>query len=222
VFVDAYQALGTQPVQVADLGCDYLAGGSMKYLLGLPGAAFLYRRFGLSEMAAPQLTGWFGRRDPFAFDVAALDFADGARRFETGTPAIPALYAANAGMDLIASLNLAEVRAHIEALSSYAAGKLAEAGETVRLRGDPCGRGAHVTLTDRDAARTGAWLADRGITVSPRGDVLRLSFHYYTSAGDIDAACDQLNAYRQRGQEGDTSADCGGVAKGPRPAHVPV
>jgi selenocysteine lyase/cysteine desulfurase len=222
VFVDAYQALGTQPVRVADLGCDYLVGGSMKYLLGLPGAAFLYRRSGLSEKVAPQLTGWFGRRDPFAFDPAALDFADGARRFETGTPAVPALYAANAGMDLIAGLDLAEVRTHIETLSGYAIGRLAEAGESVRLRDDPGDRGAHIALADPNAARTGAWLAERGIAVSPRGDVLRLSIHYYTSAGDIDAVCEQLKAYRQRGQGGGNGAHRGGVAEGPRPAHVPV
>ena len=44
VFVDAYQAVGNEPVDVGRLGCDYLVAGTMKYLLGLPGLAFLYVR----------------------------------------------------------------------------------------------------------------------------------------------------------------------------------
>ncbi|MFD6107806.1 aminotransferase class V-fold PLP-dependent enzyme, partial [Nocardia salmonicida] len=44
VFVDAYQAAGVEPVDVHRLDCDYLVAGTSKYLLGLPGLAFLYAR----------------------------------------------------------------------------------------------------------------------------------------------------------------------------------
>ncbi len=197
VFVDAYQGLGTQPVSVTELGADYLVGGSSKYLLGLPGAAFLYVRSGRPHAASPALTGWFGRRDPFAFSPDQLDFADGARRFETGTAAVPAVYGAIAGLNLIAGLDLAAVRMHVSALGDYLTGRLTGEGETIRVC-ERDRRGAHITLAEPDGRALGAWMADRGIAVSPRGDVVRLAPHFYSTTTDLDAFCDALKEYRHR------------------------
>ncbi len=61
-FVDAYQAAGVQPIDVDALGCDYLTSGTMKYLLGLPGLAYLYVRPGLADELDPQLTGFLAAR----------------------------------------------------------------------------------------------------------------------------------------------------------------
>jgi len=196
VFVDAYQAAGVEPVDVAALDCDYLVAGSVKYLLGLPGVAFLYARSAPAGDLPPQLTGWFGRVDPFAFDPRRLDFPAGARRFETGTPAVPALYAANAGLRLVNGLDLAAVRRHVAALVQYAADLLTEQGERLRLPADPSARGAHVALLDSDPTALAGWLADRRVAVAPRGDVVRLSFHYYSNADDVDSACEQIRRYR--------------------------
>ncbi len=131
VFMDAYQAVGTEALNVDDLGCDYLVAGTMKYLLGLPGVAFIYCRPGIPFGREPQLTGWFGRSEPFAFDPCSLDFAAGARRFETGTPSVPSLYAANAGLNLIGEQDLTAVQRHIDALWAYAVDRLTAQGEAV-------------------------------------------------------------------------------------------
>lgn len=195
-FVDAYQGLGVEPVRVDELGCDFLVGGTMKYLLGLPGVAFLYARDGMALDAPPQLTGWFGRVDPFSFNPFVLDFPDAARRFETGTPAVPALYAANAGLDLIAGLDLLAVRDHVGGLVALAATRLAGQGERLAVA-DPAGSGAHVAIAEADPVALAAWLAGRDVVVSPRGHLVRLAFHYYSSLGDVDAACDTLAAYRE-------------------------
>ena len=64
---------------------DILVGGNLKYLLGLPGVAFIYVKEELAERFEPALTGWFGRVNPFAFEPRQLDYAPGARRFEAGT-----------------------------------------------------------------------------------------------------------------------------------------
>jgi selenocysteine lyase/cysteine desulfurase len=196
-FVDAYQAVGVEPVDVNELGCDYLAAGSLKYLLGLPGVAFLYARSIPPEDPAPTLTGWFGRVDPFAFDPHRLDFPDHARRFEIGTPAVPAVYAANAGLELIGRLDLHEVRRHVATLVARAAGGLSEQGERLDLPANPSDRGAHVALVDPDPAALAEWLALRGIAVSPRGDVVRLSFHHYSNVGDVEMVCEEIGRYRR-------------------------
>jgi selenocysteine lyase/cysteine desulfurase len=199
VFVDAYQAVGVEPVNVDALGCDFLVAGATKYLLGLPGAAFLYARVPDAGDFPPTLTGWFGRVDPFAFDPVRLDFPTHARRFETGTPPVPALYAASAGMGLIGQLDLAAVRAHVRGLVGLAVDLLTEQGEKPRVAEDPDRRGAHVALLDEDPAALAAWLAARHVVISPRGDVGRLAFHYYNTADDVYAVCAEIARYRRRG-----------------------
>lgn len=195
VFVDAYQAVGVLPVDVDELGCDYLVGGTCKYLLGLPGVAFLYVRDGVAGGLDPALTGWFGRVDPFAFDPRRLNFPTTARRFETGIPAVPALYAANAGMDLIAGLDLHDVRRHVTGLIEMATEQLTAQGEQVPEVA--AAHGAHIGLTDTDPQALAAWLAEHGIAVSPRGSVVRLSFHYYNDTHDVGLLCAALRQFRR-------------------------
>jgi selenocysteine lyase/cysteine desulfurase len=197
VFVDAYQAVGVQAIDVGELDCDYLVGGVMKYLLGLPGLAFLFVRDGLGNDLDPQLTGWFGRRRPFDFDPATLDFPDGAARFETGTPSIPSVYAANAGLGLIGALDPHGVQEHVASLMDYACEKLLSQGERllhIPRRGE---HGAHLALADASPASVTEFLQRHRIAVSPRGNALRLSFHYYNNAADIDLFCDVLKRYRK-------------------------
>jgi selenocysteine lyase/cysteine desulfurase len=195
VFVDGYQAVGVLPVNVNELDCDYLVAGAQKYLLGLPGVAFLYVRDGAVTDLDPVLTGWFGRVDPFAFDPRRLDFPSSARRFETGTAAVPALYAANAGMSLLAELDARELRRHVGALAELAAERLSCQGETLSMP-TPHARGAHIAVSHRDPARLADWLAKRGISVSPRGSLVRVAFHYYNDETDVERLCEAVEQYR--------------------------
>lgn len=196
VFVDAYQALGVEPVRVDRLDCDFLVCGTSKYLLGLPGLAFLYVRGHREDDLDPTLTGWFGRVDPFAFDPRRLDFPEAARRFETGTPPVPALYAANAGLGLLAGIGAAAVREHVRELVRLTVELLTEQGEKTRTGGDPGRHGAHVALPDPDPVRLAGHLADRRVLISPRGDVGRIAFHYYNTAADVHRVCAEIARYR--------------------------
>ena len=198
VFIDAYQGAGVVPIDVRALDCDYLVAGSLKYLLGVPGIAFLYARDGLADELAPTMTGWFGRVDPFAFDPRTLDFPSSARRFETGTPAIPAAYGAVAGLATLAGTDVALIDAHVRELAGLAHERLGAAGEQVFSPGDPSVRGPQVAIIDDDPAGLAAFLARRHIVTSPRGDLLRLSFHYYNNESDVTAGCDAIGEYRRR------------------------
>lgn len=196
VFVDAYQAAGVVPVDVGDLDCDYLVSGALKYLLGVPGIAFLYVRRGTARDLDPELTGWFGRVDPFAFDPTGTDFPPGARRYETGTPSVVAAYAAAAGLDLLSALDPTAVLRHVVETTGKLHAALAADGERI---GSPAGddsRGPMVALYDADPGKLAAHLAARGIVTSPRGDFLRLSVHYYTDDSDVDAVVRAVAEYR--------------------------
>ncbi|MFW6725144.1 aminotransferase class V-fold PLP-dependent enzyme [Streptomyces sp. MAR4 CNY-716] len=197
LFVDAYQAAGVEPVDVNRLRCDYLVAGTSKYLLGLPGVAFLYARRAGAGALPPVLTGWFGRRDPFAFDPRTLDFPESARRFETGTPPVPACYAAAAGLALLARTDPDQVRAHVRMLTAAAAEALRAQGE--RVREVPADRrGAHIGILDPWPSRLAEALSRRGVAVSARGDVVRVAFHYYSNADDIASLCEALRRHRSR------------------------
>jgi selenocysteine lyase/cysteine desulfurase len=199
VFVDAYQAAGVLPVDVRELDCDYLVSGALKYLLGLPGMAFLYVRDGVPPELDPRLTGWFGQRNPFGFDPRELAFPEHAGRFETGTPAIPSAYGAVAGMRTLARTDRHAAATHVRELVDHAHERLVEAGETLWSPADPARRGPQVALVDADPPALAAYLARRRIVVSPRGHVVRLSFHAYNNRADIDAVVAAIAGYRARG-----------------------
>lgn len=198
VFVDAYQGAGVVPIDVRAMDCDYLVTGTLKYMLGLAGVAFIYVRDGISSERSPELTGWFGRVNPFAFDPNQVDYPETARRFESGTPAIPAVYAANAGLDLLDSLDQQQAYAHVETLAKSLADQLSEAGEKLSRPDAPELCGPQVAIFDEDPSSFSAYLHDRRIMSAPRGELLRLSVHYYTTAEDINSAVEAVLAYRNR------------------------
>ncbi len=196
VFVDAYQGFGVEPVDVGELGCDYLVTGTLKYGLGLPGLAFLYVRPGLVDDRPPTLTGWFGRVDPFEFNPRSLDHPAHARRFETGTPSVPSAYAAVAGLSLLAELDPHDVRRHIAALTGDLRAELVALGETVRSPEAEERRGPQIAFQDSDPARLDAFMRERHIATSPRGEVIRVSFHHYNTGSDVEEFLRALRAYR--------------------------
>ncbi|GAA0591832.1 aminotransferase class V-fold PLP-dependent enzyme [Kribbella sandramycini] len=196
-FVDAYQAAGVEPIDVQELECDFLAAGAMKYLLGVPGIAFLYVRDGVLDAHDPVATGWFGRQDPFAFDPRRLDYPDTARRFESGTPSIPAAYAAVAGLQLLESVDPKTVRNHIADLGQYCHDALTADGERIGSPADRSLRGAQVAVRDGAPGDLAKYLAERGIITSPRGDLLRIAFHYYSTSDDVEAVVRAIADYRR-------------------------
>lgn len=198
VFVDAYHALGIQPINVTELDCDYLVGGSMKYLLGLPGVAFLYIKDYESIDQLPQLTGWFARKDPFDYDIFKLDFVNTARGLETGTPSIPSIYAANAALKLIANLDLHKVRKHIVYLTTLAAQNLIKQGEEILKIPHGNTHGSHILLIEHNKLDLIKYLEAHSIVVSSIPQGIRISFHYYNTRDDVEYLCKVLQQYRSQ------------------------
>ncbi len=197
LMLDDYQRTGTAPLDVHALGVDFLVTGALKYLMGPSGVAFLYVRRDLIERLEPLSTGWFGRADPFAFRVDALDWSPSARRFETGSPPVPNAYAALAGIELLRSVGLATVEAQVNRLVARLVEGASERGFDLMTPTDATARGPLVVLRSTDASALAAKLEGRGIIASARGAGLRVSFHAYNNDEDVDAvfkALDQESA----------------------------
>jgi len=62
VVLDAFQTLGTVPIDVQSLNVDFVCGGVLKWLCGGPGVAYLYVRPDLGRKLEPKLTGWFAHQ----------------------------------------------------------------------------------------------------------------------------------------------------------------
>jgi len=192
LYVDAYQTLGTRPLDVKALDLDFLASGTLKFLMGMPGIAFLYVKPEVAERLHPTVTGWFGRTNPFAFDATTLDWASGARRFDTGTPPIMNAAVARAGIEWITSVGPGPIGAWTEALSR----RLVEGG---RSRGfdvmgttDSRYKAPTTAFRVRDPPATETAMRERGILTSARGPAIRLAPHFYNTIEEIDRALDTL------------------------------
>ena len=190
LFVDAYQTLGTMPVDVKTLDVDFLVSGNLKYLMGAPGIAFLYVRRALIDALHPTLTGWFGRADPFAFRVNALDWSPTASRFDTGTPPLMNAYIARAGMDLIQEVGVERIRAWHQVLGQHLVDGGRERGLTLHGTRDVARKTASTAFAVRDSHALESALRARGVIAAARGPVIRLAPHFYSSLADVHTALD--------------------------------
>jgi len=190
--VDAYQSIGAFPFDVSASGVDYLVGGTLKWLMGGPGIAFLYARREVADAARPSAVGWWGVADPFAFDVEHLDPGVGARRFEYGTPAVAAIYAARAGIGLLKDIGINVVRDRHMALSQRLVDGAIAQGWMVRCPIDATERTAIVTLEHPEPQRAVDALRTNGVITDSRPGLIRLSPHYFNTADEIDRALELL------------------------------
>ncbi len=187
-FVDAYQSAGAIAIDVRAQEIDILAAGAQKYLLGIPGIAFLYVRPALAQRLTPTVTGWFGRVNPFAFDPAGLDFAAGAARFNTGTPPMMCASVARASMALLNEIGIPAIEDYLGQLSAVALEEAARLGLTVASPLDPAAKGANTAIRVPDAAQVEARMLEAGYVVSARNDVIRIAPHFYNTAEDVTGA----------------------------------
>ena len=192
LYVDAYQTLGAVPVDVKASGVDFLASGNLKYLMGIPGIAFLYVRRELIDSLHPTVTGWFGRENPFAFDVKRLDWSSAASRFDTGTPPIINACVARAGMAIINALGPANIREWHRVLSRRLIEGGMERGLILHGTTDDSQKTASTAFVVPDSHAIESAMRDRGVIASARGPVIRLAPHFYSTLHDVDVALDAL------------------------------
>jgi kynureninase len=186
--VDGYQAVGAIPVDVRALKVDVYIGGCLKWLCGGPGAAFLWVEPSLRVQLEPKLTGWMSHRQPFAFEPK-LTRRDDAWRFLSGTPSIPALYAARPGLEIVSKIGVAPIRAK----SLRQTGRLLELADRAGYRcttpREPAQRGGTVAIDIENGYEVSQSLKALDILCDYRpGAGIRLSPHFYTRDDELDAA----------------------------------
>ena len=190
VMLDDYQDAGTRPIDVKAMGLDFYVTGTLKYLLGPPGLAFMYVRKDLIPSLVPTMTGWFAQTNPFAFDPQHIDLSPTARRFESGSPSVPNVYAAVPGFQLLQEIGMENVASHIKKLMQALLSAAFELGIKVKTPSDSAGPLA--VLQSKDSNQLIQKLAENDIVASNRHDGLRIAFHVYNTMDDVKAVIDLL------------------------------
>jgi kynureninase len=199
VVLDAFQALGSVPVDVAGLDVDFACGGVLKWLCGGPGTAYLYVRPDLGRTLQPSFTGWTAHDDPFAFEIGATRYAEPPYRFMNGTPNVPALYAAQPGLRIVREVGIAAIRAKSMRQTARLVALADAHGWRVNTPRDPERRGGTVSIDMPRAQEVCARLLERDILVDWRPNAgVRLSPHFYTKDEELDVA---IAAVEEIGEE---------------------
>jgi selenocysteine lyase/cysteine desulfurase len=192
LFVDAYQSAGSVPIDVKASNVDALVAGTQKFLLGIPGIAFMYVKKELSEQLEPLTTGWFSRINPFAFTNRVLDYAEGTRRFDTGTPPMMNAYAAHAGISLLNDIGVERIETYLNYLSKVCIETAQKYQLEIASPLDIAQKGSNTAIRVKNASQLEGHLKSKGIIVSARNDVLRIAPHFYNTEDEIVQAVEAI------------------------------
>lgn len=191
--VDGYQAVGTLPVDVRQLGVDAYIGGCLKWLCGGPGAAFLWVHPDHHADLTPRLAGWLSHVQPFDF-APQLERRTDAWRFLNGTPNVPSLYAARPGLEIVNRVGVAAIRAKSVRQTAHLVELAAARGWRCTTPADPQRRGGTVAMDVEHGHDSSRALKSRGVLCDYRpGAGIRFSPHFYTADGELDGAVAALD-----------------------------
>jgi selenocysteine lyase/cysteine desulfurase len=194
LLLDGYQDCGTRPIDVKALDVDFFVAGTLKYLLGPPGVAFLYIKRGLIEKMEPTMTSWLAQRNAFAFETTKLDPAPNARRFEGGSPPMPSVYLVRPALELLTSIGMENIESQIRILTGAFMQGLRDIKVATKTPASTVG--PLVVVRAKDAGAMVGKLTQRGVAVSARKDGIRFGFHVYNTLDEVDTALTVLEDHR--------------------------
>ncbi len=209
--MDAAQSIGALRTDVRALGVDALVVATQKAMLSLYGFGFLYVRRELADTLTPGSVARYGidlgeGAHETALGSADLTFQPGALRFDLGNYNYLGAAAAEAGMQLIESVGVDVIEAHVQRLAARLADGFLDMGLPV-AGGRPgphlahlvavgnSGGGRHYTADDPRMNDLHAHLIAEGVIHSIRRGILRFSTALHNDDSDVDKALAAAKAW---------------------------
>jgi selenocysteine lyase/cysteine desulfurase len=194
--LDAIQAVGAQPVDVASWKVDFLAADGHKWMLGPEGCGILYTTPSLRARLRPP-SGWTNLKRASRTDYgvnAAPEYVEDGRRFEPGTLPTPGVYALAASLGLLREMGHETVTSRIAATLGVLLDGLPRLGFTPVLFGGPPRSGilAARPPEGKDVRYFAKRLAEKNIAVAPREGFLRFSPHVGNDEEEAQRIIDEL------------------------------
>jgi kynureninase len=187
VVADIYQSAGTVPLNVREIGLDFATGGSVKWLCGGPGAGYLYVRRDLWSKLEPRLTGWLAHEDPFAFELGPNSYADNIYRFLNGTPAVPAMFAAMSGCEIVNQIGVEKIREKSIRQTTRLIEIAEDEGFKINCPKNPQERGGTVVIDVPHGQQVTTELLRRDFLCDYRpGAGIRVAPHFYSKDEELE------------------------------------
>jgi cysteine desulfurase/selenocysteine lyase len=200
VFVDAIQAAGCVPLDAPALGVDFLASSGHKWLMGVEGAGMLYISDAALPILQPTLTGWLSGEAAIDFlsqgpGLLRYDRTLRARAdvFEGSSPPALGFAALEASVDLLLSLGVAPIFAHItQYLDALALGIQALDLPCTRRPGCESGILSIPISHPHTLTAMSATLSSAGVACSTPDGHLRFAPHWPNALSEVPFVLDAL------------------------------
>ena len=184
VLIDSYQGAGSMNLDLSKLGADFVVGGVLKYMLGAPGVGYMYTKAETTRNLIPTVTGWFAAKDVFKMGIHEYEPALDARRFESGTPPIPTLYPAVAGLEYLLQVGMNEIVDYVSHLHDALRVGIEEIGGSIATPAHA--HAAMLAVKSNDENALVASLEREKVITSSRDGNLRISPHFYNNMEDVE------------------------------------
>lgn len=202
--VDAAQALGAVPFNVVELGVDYLAAGSHKWLMGCDGTGLVYIRRALCSQMRAAFAGAMshqGAVEIFSEGPGHLRYdrplRDDARVIEGGMIGTTALAALGASVPMLRGLGTHEIFAHIQRYHDALEPGLTALGFRSLRAPDAARRSGILSFVPPRGAlspQLAAALSARGVVAAPPDGMLRFAPHFWNGLDEVPHVIDAVRS----------------------------
>ncbi len=191
--LDVSQCCGAMPVDVKELGADFVVSSGYKWLLSPYGTGFFWVREDLIEQMRPAPFYWTALAQSRAPDSLGGSCSyrpePGARRWDAPETASLNLVAMEASLEFLLRVGVETIWRHNYQLIEQLLGRLPADRCLPASPADPDSRGPYVCVTARSPEKTAALyqrLRESEIILSLRAGAIRIAPHLYNNAGDIE------------------------------------
>lgn len=193
--VDAIQSVGVFPIDVKGMSIDFLAADGHKWLCGPEGIGIFYVRKELQGHLRPTNIGWMSMKEPFNFNRYQFEFADSARRYDSGSYNLAGIYGLGGAIELIQEIGVEAMSKRLLHLTERLATGVRDKGYRVvssRMPSEASGIVAFFSDVHEPDPIRQHLQAEHRIVIAVRSGRLRASPHVYTSESEIDRLIETL------------------------------
>lgn len=191
--VDAIQSLGAIYFDAQDCFADFVVADGHKWMCGPEGTALFYCRKDIQPQLQLRQHGWHMLKNAFDFSQQsdAIEIAEGAQRFESGSPNMLGIAALNASLGLLLEIGIKEIQSAVISNAKYLITQLQAQANIKLLTPLEPGRYAGIVSFQKDLVdnmKLYQQLQDNNVICAYRGDGIRFSPHFYTTTQQMDKA----------------------------------
>jgi len=195
LIVDGIQGIGALKLDVKKTPVDAVVTGAQKWLLGFPGAGFMYISDKLLDEMSISFGGWLADKDPFNFEFREFTPDNSARRFELGTPAFISCIVLKTTLEYILKIGIDKIQERDLELAQYLIEKACKITKILSPTDDGKPMSPIVSVKVKNPQEVYEKLKAEKIIVASRRGGLRISPHFYNNKEDIDLLLQKLREY---------------------------